>query len=107
MLFRFKLFRSPPTCNALQEVLRQAASRLRQDYLLELLQTHGAREYAYALNDLSGRTIVNALSTLPAAERTQVLKHLSRRAKARLNEAEGYRSQPPTHAVLTLPSFMM
>ncbi|GHC49168.1 hypothetical protein GCM10010096_21080 [Alcaligenes pakistanensis] len=105
-MFRLNLFRSAPHNNALQESLRQAASRQRQGYLLELLHTHGAREYAYALNDLSGRTIENALSTLPTIERSQVLKHLSRRAKARLNDAEGFRSQP-THAVLTLPSFMM
>lgn len=105
-MFRLKLFRSAPSSNALQEVLRQAASRQRQGFLLELLQTHGAREYACALNDLSGRTIENALSTLPTVERTQVLKHLSRRAKARLNDAEGFRHQP-THAVLTLPSFIM
>lgn len=105
-MFRLNLFRSAPHNNALQESLRQAASRQRQGYLLELLHTHGAREYAYALNDLSGRTIENALSTLPTIERSQVLKHLSLRAKARLNDAEGFRSQP-THAVLTLPSFMM
>lgn len=105
-MFRLNLFRSVPHNNALQDALRLAASRQRQGYLLELLQTHGAREFAYALNDLSGRTIENALSTLPAVERSQVLKHLSRRAKARLNDVEGLRCQP-THAVLTLPSFVM
>ena len=82
------------------------ATRQRQDYLLELLQTHGAREYAYALNDLSGRAIENALATLPTVERSQVLKHLSRRAQTRLDDVEGLRRQP-THAVLTLPSFVM
>ncbi|MCH1880402.1 hypothetical protein MJ863_12495 [Alcaligenes ammonioxydans] len=105
-MFRLTLFRSAPCNLALQEALRQAATRQRQDYLLELLQTHGAREYAYALNDLSGRAIENALATLPTVERSQVLKHLSRRAQTRLDDVEGLRRQP-THAALTLPSFVM
>ncbi|MDV2116350.1 hypothetical protein [Alcaligenes faecalis] len=104
-MFRLNLFRSAPHNHALQDALRLAASRQRQGYLLELLHTHGARQFAYALNDLSGRTIENALSTLPAVQRSQVLKHLSRHAKARLNDVEGLRCQP-NHAVLTLPSFV-
>jgi hypothetical protein len=38
-MFRLNLFRSTPHNNALQDALRLAASRQRQGYLLELLQT--------------------------------------------------------------------
>mgnify|MGYP006205471267 CR=1 FL=1 len=40
-MFHLNLFRSAPHNNALQDALRLAASRQRQGYLLELLQTHG------------------------------------------------------------------
>lgn len=84
MLF---LFQRPN--DQLQRAVRAAIAAHHATALRELLTRHGEKAFARALSDLSGRVIADALSTLPEPQRSRVLQHLPRKARARYHDVGG------------------
>lgn len=83
------LFLFPRPDDQLQRAVRAAVAAHRATALRELLAHHGEKAFAHALGDLSGRVIADALSMLPEPERSRVLQHLPREARARYQDVGG------------------
>jgi hypothetical protein len=66
-----------------------ALTHLRSRLLQALLQSHGPAAFAAPLSLRSGRVIADALSTLPAWQRDEVFRRLTRRARRRCAAADG------------------
>ncbi|MCC8535810.1 hypothetical protein ACDH70_00190 [Xanthomonas axonopodis pv. poinsettiicola] len=90
--------------DALRRALRAAVASHRPAALRALLNSQGNQAFAWALSDLSGRVIADALSMLVAADRAAVLCHLPRAARNRLREAEGLHAHAPLYARSVAPA---
>ncbi|MEZ2298598.1 hypothetical protein [Variovorax sp. RCC_210] len=75
--------------------------------LQALLQSHGPAAFAAPLPLRSGRVIADALSTLPAWQRDEVFRRLTRPARRRCAEAGGraFRASVRTGLLKRLLSF--
>jgi len=65
----------------LGHALHIALAHRRPRVLQALLQSHGPAAFAATLSLRSGRVIADALSTLPARQRDDVFRHLTRAAR--------------------------
>lgn len=80
--------------------LHVALAHRRPQILQALLQSHGPAAFAATLSLASGRVIADALSTLPAWQREQVLRRLTRTAHRRRVEVGGRAFEAPARTGL-------
>ncbi|MFH0130477.1 hypothetical protein ACGLHS_09705 [Variovorax sp. VaC1] len=73
----------------LRRALHAALAQRRPQALQALLYSHGAAAFAATLSPCSGRVIADALSTLPAPQRNEVFRHLTRAARRRCAQVGG------------------
>lgn len=72
------LFQQLRPSNQLQVSLRAAIASHRPAALKIMFDHHGERVFAQALSGLSQRVVADALSMLPAADRSRAQQHLPR-----------------------------
>ena len=80
--------------------LHVALAHRRPRVLQALLQSHGPAAFAATLSLASGRVIADALSTLPAWQREQVFRCLTRAARRRCVEVGGRAFYAPARSGL-------
>ena len=94
------MFALPPSREPLGCALHVALAHRRPRVLQALLQSHGPAAFAATLSLASGRVIADALSTLPAWQREQVFRCLTRAARRRCVEVGGRAFDAPARSGL-------